>query len=253
MNFKEFMRGLGNQPPKQLAIESVVYRLNCAQREIEEQAKYHNLQWKKDALTALKADAIAAFMNALDEANTVNKQFEDQINSLLKQQYTGPKVNKDDIATIEYELKSLKAELNMSSDKSKVIDRYLATQTGAKAVMLMFSEKDLDLGLWSQSVYEQAFIKSKSKAELDFEAQKAPKLAEIQKEQAAAINIGKVFAAQRILTGNPSMKMPSLERRFDLDIQECEKEMLAERESLKAAVRRDIAIESAAAGGDGNE
>lgn len=224
-----------------LKINDLASRLAEARREIDEQAKYYNMQWKKDALQALKAEALELFSAAIDEANAVNKQYEDKINSIVAQQYTGARVNKDDIAAIEYELKSLKAELNMAADKNKVVERYLATQTGAKAVMLMFSEKDLDLGLWTQSIYEQAFVKSKSKAELDFEAQKGTQIAELQAQQAQDINIGKLLAAQRIMMGNANNGVPSLERQFDLDIAACDQEMRTERETLKAEARRDMA------------
>jgi len=236
----------GSKAP--LKINDIVSRLAEARREINEQAKYYNLQWKKDALQALKTEALNLFNAAIDEANAVSKQYEDKINSIAAQQYTGARVNKDDIAAIEYELKSLKAELNMTADKNSVIERYLATQTGAKAVMLMFSEKDIDLGLWTQSIYEQAFIKSKSKAELDFEAQKGTQIAELQAQQAQEINVGKLLAVQRIMMGNPVKGVPSLERQFDMDVEACNREMRADREAVKVEARRDIARESAAAG-----
>lgn len=236
-----------------LMINDIVRWLNDARHSIDQQAKYYNMQWKKDMLQALKAEALTVFAEGIDEANVVSKQYEDKINWLTAQQYTGARVNKDDIATVDYELRSLKAELNMAADKNSVIERYLATQTGAKAVMLMFSEKDIDAMLLTQSVYERAFIKSKPKAELDFEANKSTQIKELKAQQEQEFNIGTLLAAQRILTGNPSNAMPSLERRFDLDIEECDNAMRMERDALKRETRREIAREQATAGGAANE
>jgi len=232
-----------------LKINDISSRLAEARRKIDEQAKYYNLQWKKDALQALKAEALAAYADAIDEAAAVNKQYEDKIDAIAAKRYEGARVNKDDIATIDYELRSLKAELNMTADKNSVIERYMASRTGAKAVLLMFSEKDLDLGIWTQDIYTKAFMKAKTQAEIDFEANKGTQIAALKEQQAQEIDIGKLLAAQRVLTGNPNMKLPSLERQFDMDIDDCDRAMRADREAVKAEARRDIARETAAAGG----
>lgn len=236
-----------------LMINDVVRWLNEARRSIDEQAKYYNMQWKKDMLKALKEEALTVFAEAVDEAVAVSKQYEDKIDWLTAQQYTGARVNKDDIATVDYELRSLKAELNMAVDKNSVIERYLATQTGAKAVMLMFSEKDLDSVLWTKSIYDRAITKAKTKAEQEFEINKSTQIAELKAQQAQEFNIGTLLAAQRILAGSAGNAIPSLERQFDLDIEECDKAMRMERETLKAETRREIAREQATARGAENE
>jgi len=249
MNLSQYIKYLSEASQgtttSKLSVNTIVAALQQAKREIENEAKYKGQMWKQDALKALKVEALVAFQAALDEAHEVNRQYEEKINTILNEQYTGARVNKNDIEVINYELTALKAELNMNDDKNKVIDKYLATQTGAKAVMLMFSEKDLDLGIWSQSVYKQAFIKSKTREELDFEVQKAPKINELKAQQAAEMNIGSVLAVQAILNGSVQRGTPSLERQFDLDIAACDKAMSAERDTLKAELNREMATQAA--------
>lgn len=129
--------------------------------------------------------------------------------------------------------------------KQKVIDKYLSSKLGAKAVMLMFSEPDVDLGLWTKDIYAKAFMKSKTQAELDFEIKKQEKVNQLKLEKSEQFNIGNLLAAQRIMQGNPERGMPSLENVFDNEIRQVYQMMDNERKAIKEEVKRELMREGA--------
>jgi hypothetical protein len=191
-------------------------------------------------LTALKKEAIDLYNKAIEEANAVNNDYERRIKEIEATQYEGARVNKDEAAILDFELRSLKAELNMADDKQKVIDKYLATKIGAKAILLMFSEPNVDLGFWTKDIYAKAYMKSKTQAELDFEIKKQEQINQLKLEQAEKVNIGKLLAAQRIMQGNPEKGIPSLENMFDEEIRQLQRMMANEREAIKDEVYREL-------------
>lgn len=236
----EFMKNMGSKTGNKLLINQINETINNARKEIEEQAKYYNLQWKIDMLTALKKEAIELYQKAIEEANSVNGGYEQQLKELEASQYEGSRFNKDEAATLDYELRSLKAELNMTDNKQKVVDKYLASKIGAKAVLLMFSEPNVDLGFWTKDIYSKAFMKSKTQAELDFEVKKQEQINSIKLEQANQFNVGNLLAAQRIMQGNPAKGMPSLENKFDEEIRIVRMQMENERKAIKDEVKREL-------------
>lgn len=231
------------EQPKKALITEVSEAVRKAKAEIEENAKYYNLQWKIDMLTELKKEAIQLYQEAIAEANDINSHYEGQIREIEATQYEGGRFNKDDTATLDFELRSLKAELNMTDDKSKVIDRYLASKIGSKAVLMLFADKDIDLGHQAQNIYAKAFVNSKTQAELDFEIKKNEKINNLKLEQAERFNPGQLLAAQRIMQGNPAKGMPSLENMFDEEVRQVQRMMANEREAIKNEVRREVAKE----------
>jgi len=245
----EFMKNMGNGTNQKLLINEITAIVSSARKEIEEQAKYYNLQWKIDMITQLKKEAIALYQLAIDEANSVNADYEKKIAGLEAAQYEGARINKDDTAALGYELKSLKAELNMTNDKNIVIDKYLASKIGAKAVLMLFADKDVDLGIYAHSIYSKAFMKSKTQAELDFEIRKQDKINSLKLEQSNKIDFGSLLAAQRIMQGNPTMKMPSLENMFDEEIRQTRMAMNNERSAIKEEVRMELMREGASNNG----
>lgn len=236
----EFMKNMGSTKNNKLLINQITEVINQARAEIEEQAKYYNLQWKIDMLTALKKEAIDLYNKAIEEANAVNADYERRIREVEATQYEGSRVNKDEAAILDFEFRSLKAELNMTDDKQKVIDKYLASKIGAKAILLMFSEPNVDLGFWTKDIYAKAYMKSKTQAELDFEIKKQEQINQLKLEQAEKVNIGKLLAAQRIMQGNPAKGIPSLENMFDEEIRQLQRMMANEREAIKDEVRREL-------------
>lgn len=244
----EFMKNMGNGTNQKLLINEIAVMVNDARKGIEEQAKYHNLQWKIDMLTQLKKEAAALYRQAIEEAQTVNADYEKKIAELEASQYGGARVSKDDSIALEYELKTLKAELNMTSNKNEVIDKYLASKIGAKAVLMLFADKEVDLGIYSHSIYTKAFMKSKSQAELDFEVKKQEKIDSLKAEQSNRINVGSLLAAQRTMSGNPSLKMASLENMFDEEIRQTKLMMSNERDAIKDEVRRELIREGVTEG-----
>jgi hypothetical protein len=236
----EFMKNMGSTKNNELLINQITEVINQARAEIEEQAKYYNLQWKIDMLTALKKEAIDLYNKAIEEANAINNDYERRIRELEATQYEGARVNKDEAAILDFEFRSLKAELNMTNDKEKVIDKYLASKIGAKAVLMLFADKDIDLGHQAQNIYTRAYMKSKTQAELDFEIKKQEKINQLKLEQAEKVNIGKLLAAQRIMQGNPEKGIPSLENMFDEEIRQLQRMMANEREAIKDEVRREL-------------
>ena len=241
----DFMKNMGSTKNNKLLINQITEVINQARAEIEEQAKYYNLQWKIDMLTALKKEAVELYNKAIDEANNINAQYEKQIKEIESSQFEGSRVSKDDAVTLDFELRSLKAELNMTDNKQKVIDKYLSSKLGAKAVMLMFSEPDVDLGLWTKDIYAKAFMKSKTQAELDFEIKKQEKVNQLKLEKSEQFNIGNLLAAQRIMQGNPERGMPSLEKVFDNEIRQVRQMMDNERKAIKEEVKRELMREGA--------
>ena len=237
-------RETAGQPKKALIIE-VSEAVRKARAEIEENAKYYNLQWKIDMLTELKREAIDLYNKAIEEANAINNDYERRIREIEATQYEGSRVNKDEAAILDFEFRSLKAELNMTNDKQKVIDKYLATKIGAKAILLMFSEPNVDLGFWTKDIYAKAYMKSKTQAELDFEIKKQEQINQLKLEQAEKVNIGKLLAAQRIMQGNPAKGIPSLENMFDEEIRQLQRMMANEREAIKEEVKRELMREGA--------
>ena len=242
----EFMKNMGKSTNEKLLIAEITEKINAARAEIEEQAKYYNLQWKIDMLTALKKEATELYQQAIEEANNVNGGYEQKINELEAMQYEGARIGKDDTATLDYELRSLKAELNMTNDKYKVIDKYLASKIGAKAVLMLFADKDIDLGHQAHNIYTKAFMKSKTQAELDFEVKKQEQINALKLEQSNKFNVGNLLAAQRIMQGNPAKGMPSLENKFDEEIRQAQRMMDNERAAIKDEVRREVMREGAA-------
>ena len=242
----EFMKNMGKAANEKLLITEITEKIKEARAEIEEQAKYYNLQWKIDMLTALKKEAIELYQAAIEEANNVNLEYEKKISEIEATQYEGARIGKDDTATLDFELRSLKAELNMTNDKYKVIDKYLASKIGAKAVLMLFADKDIDLGHQAQNIYTKAFMKSKTQAELDFEVKKQEQINALKLEQANKVNVGNLLAAQRIMQGNPAKGMPSLENMFDDEIRTAQRMMDNERAAIKEEVRREIMKEGAA-------
>lgn len=242
----EFMKNMGSTKNNKLLINQITEVINQARAEIEEQAKYYNLQWKIDMLTALKKEAIELYQAAIEEANSVNIDYEKKISEIEATQYEGARIGKDDTATLDFELRSLKAELNMTNNKEKVIDKYLASKIGAKAVLMLFADKDIDLGHQAQNIYTRAFMKSKTQAELDFEVKKQEQINALKLEQANKVNVGNLLAAQRIMQGNPAKGMPSLENIFDDEIRTAQIMMDNERAAIKDEVRREIMKEGAA-------
>lgn len=232
-----------NKRENGLLINRVSAMVTQAKKDIDKQAKYYNLQWKKEMLQQLKGEAIQLYTQAISEANVINKQFEDRIKEVENQEFPRARVTQDELVNLQYDLQALKAELNMADSKNNVIDKWLATKTGAKVVMMMFSEPNLDLGLWTKDIYARAFVASKSQAELDFEVKKQKEIDAIKTEQASAINIGSLYAAQRVLTGNPSKGLPALARTFDDEILACERSINDEREKLKLEICRELARE----------
>jgi len=229
--------------PKKALINEVSEAVRKARAEIEEQAKYYNLQWKIDMLTKLKREAIDLYNKAIEEANTINADYERRIREIEATQYEGARIGKDDTATLDFEFRSLKAELNMTNDKEKVIDKYLASKIGAKAVLMLFADKDIDLGYLkhqAQNIYAKAYVKSKTQAELDFEIKKQEQISQLKLEQAEKVNIGKLLAAQRIMQGNPANGIPSLENMFDDEIRAAQRMMANEREAIKDEVYREL-------------
>ncbi len=241
----DFMKNMGTKKENKLLINDITKIINEARAEIEEQAKYYNLQWKIDMLTALKQEAIRLYQEAINEANEVNTSYEQKIREIEATQYPGARVNRDDILSIDYELRTLKAELNMTDNKREVVDKYLGSVIGAKAVLLMFEDPDVDLGFWTKDIYAQAFLKSKTQAELDFEKQKQEKINNIKLEQSEQFNTGTLLAAKRILEGNPSKSVPSLENIFDDEIRKAQRMMDNERQAIKDEVRREMMKEGA--------
>lgn len=241
----EFMKNMGSTKNNKLLINQITEVINQARAEIEEQAKYYNLQWKIDMLTALKKEAIDLYNKAIEEANAINNDYERRIREIEATQYEGSRVNKDEAAILDFEFRSLKAELNMTDDKSKVIDKYLASKIGSKAIMLMFAEPDVDLGFWTKDIYAKAYVNSKTQAELDFEIKKQEKINQLKLEQAEKVNIGKLLAAQRIIQGNPAKGIPSLENMFDEEIRQLQRMMANEREAIKEEVKRELMREGA--------
>lgn len=242
----EFMKNMGKAANEKLLIADITEKINAARAEIEEQSKYYNLQWKIDMLTALKKEATELYQQAIEEANNVNSDYEKKIGEVEAMQYEGARIGKDDTATLDFELRSLKAELNMTSDKSKVIDKYLASKIGAKAVLMLFADKDIDLGHQAQNIYSKAFMKSKTQAELDFEIKKQEQINSLKLEQSNKFNVGNLLAAQRIMQGNPAKGMPSLENKFDEEIRQAQRMMDNERAAIKDEVRREVMREGAA-------
>ena len=239
----EFMKNMGSTKNNKLLINQVTEVINQARAEIEEQAKYYNLQWKIDMLTALKKEAIDLYNKAIEEANAINNDYERRIREIEATQYEGGRFNKDDTATLDFELRSLKAELNMTDDKQKIIDKYLASKIGAKAVLMLFADKDIDLGYLkhqAQNIYAKAYVNSKTQAELDFEIKKQEQINQLKLEQAEKVNIGKLLAAQRIMQGNPAKGIPSLENMFDEEIRQLQRMMANEREAIKNEVYREL-------------
>lgn len=210
--------------PKALITE-VAEVINKARADIEESAKYYNLQWKIEMLTELKRKAIALYEEAINEANSINANYEKQIREIEATQYEGARNSEIDLAVIDYELRKFKSELNMTDDKSKVIDKYLATKTGARAILMMFAEPDVDLGLWTKDIYAKAFVSSKSQAELDFEIAKQDKINNLKLEQADGFNIGQLLAAQRVMQGSITKGIPTLERKFDDEIEALKRQL----------------------------
>ena len=236
----EFMKNMGSTKNNKLLINQITEVINQARAEIEEQAKYYNLQWKIDMLTALKKEAIDLYNKAIEEANAANTDYEQRIREVEATQYEGSRVNKDEAATLDFEFRSLKAELNMTDNKQKVIDKYLASKIGAKAILLMFSEPNVDLGFWTKDIYAKAYMKSKTQAELDFEIKKQEQINQLKLEQAEKFNVGNLLAAQRIMQGNPANGMPSLENKFDEEIRQVQRMMDNERKAIKDEVYREI-------------
>lgn len=236
----DFMKNMGSTKNNKLLINQITEVINQARAEIEEQAKYYNLQWKIDMLTALKKEAIDLYNKAIEEANAINNDYERRIREIEATQYEGSRVNKDEAAILDFEFRSLKAELNMTNDKEKVIDKYLASKIGAKAVLMLFADKDIDLGHQAQNIYTRAYMKSKTQAELDFEIKKQEKINQLKLEQAEKVNIGKLLAAQRIMQGNPEKGIPSLENMFDEEIRQVQRMMDNERKAIKDEVYREL-------------
>lgn len=241
----DFMKNMGSTKNNKLLINQITEVINQARAEIEEQAKYYNLQWKIDMLTALKKEAVELYNKAIDEANNINAQYEKKIKEIESSQFEGSRVSKDDAVTLDFELRSLKAELNMTDDKQKVIDKYLASKIGAKAVLMLFADKDIDLGHQAQNIYTRAYMKSKTQAELDFEIKKQEQINQLKLEQAEKVNIGNLLAAQRIMQGNPAKGIPSLENMFDEEIRQLQRMMANEREAIKEEVKRELMREGA--------
>ena len=106
--------------PKKALINEVSEAVRKARAEIEEQAKYYNLQWKIDMLTKLKKEAIQLYQEAIAEANDINSHYEKQIREIEATQYEGSRVNKDEAAILDFEFRSLKAESNMTDDKQRL-------------------------------------------------------------------------------------------------------------------------------------
>ena len=236
----EWMKNMGKATNEKLLITEVTEAVRKARAEIEEQAKYYNLQWKIDMLTKLKREAIDLYNKAIEEANAINNDYERRIREIEATQYEGSRVNKDEAAILDFELRSLKAELNMTDDKFKVIDKYLASKIGAKAVLMLFADKDIDLGHQAQNIYAKAYVNSKTQAELDFEIKKQEQINQLKLEQAEKVNIGKLLAAQRIMQGNPAKGIPSLENMFDEEIRQLQRMMANEREAIKNEIYREL-------------
>ena len=242
----EWMKNMGKATNEKLLITEITEKIKAAKAEIEEQAKYYNLQWKIDMLTALKKEAIELYQAAIEEANNVNLEYENKIREIEATQYEGARIGKDDTAALDFEFRTLKAELNMTDNKQKVIDKYLASKIGAKAVLMLFADKDIDLGHQAQNIYTKAFMKSKTQAELDFEVKKQEQINSLKLEQSNKFNVGNLLAAQRIMQGNPAKGMPSLENMFDDEIRTAKRMMDNERAAIKDEVRREIMKEGAA-------
>lgn len=241
----EFMKNMGTKQNSRLLINDIVRAVNETKQDIEEQSKYYNLQWKMNMLVTLKQEAIKLYKQAIEEANEVTAEYEQKIREIEATQYPGARVDRDDILSIDYELRTLRAELNMTDNKQAVIDKYLGSTMGAKAVLLMFEDPNIDLGFWTKEIYVQAFLKSKSQAELDFEKQKQNRINALKLEQAEQFNTGTLLAAQRILEGNPAKGMPTLENMFDEEIRQVQRMMDNEKEVMRNELRREIMKEGA--------
>ncbi len=221
----EFMK-VGNKE-KGLLINSVLQNINAIKQEINDNAKYYTPVWKKEMLQALKVEARAVLEEALAEVETLNKQYEDRVSKIKNTPFSHT-VNKDFLDTVNYTKSRLLAELKINPyKKDSLLEMAVVSKSGAQAVLELIDSKEIDDSLWTDDLYKKAFINSKSQAEIDFELKKEKQIEAINTEWSNAYNHGHYYAAEKILNGDVRsvVPMPTLERQFDIEIEEIQKQI----------------------------
>lgn len=212
---------------KGLLINTVLEDIRKARQEIYDNAKYYSPVWKKEQLQAFKVEAVNLIKEALEEVNTLNKEYESKINEIKNTPYSHT-VNKDFLDSVNYTKSRLLAELKINPyEKDSILDIAVSSKSGAQAVLELIDDKQLDNSYWSEGLYTKAFINSKSQAELEFELKKDNQIKAIQSEWSNAYNRGHYFAAEKILKGDVSQKvpMPSLEWGINREIEEIDRQI----------------------------
>lgn len=205
-----------------MLINNVINMVSEKRKEIDKQSKEYGYTWKKVQLKALQKESIQLVQKAIDEAQNKVREYESKIKEIDNRQFQRTSVTQEEAVNLEYDLKVLKAELNMSESKSEVIERYLQTKSGAKAVLMMFADPNVDIGYWTKDIYTKASMIAKSQVEIDFDLKKKKEVDTLKSELSEMVDIGSLLAAQKVLTGSADWKIPSLERQFENDILECD-------------------------------
>lgn len=212
---------------KGLLINTVLEDIRKTRQEIYDNAKYYSPVWKKEQLQAFKVEAVNSIKEALEEVKKVDKEYEDKIDEIENTPYNHT-VNKDFLDSVNYTKSRLLAELKTNPvNKKNILDMAVASKSGAQAVLELIDSKQLDNSYWTEELYTKAFVNSKSQAELEFELKKDNQIKAIQSEWSNAYNRGHYFAAEKILKGDVSLKvpMPSLEWGIDREIEEVDKQI----------------------------
>ncbi len=209
-----------------MLINNVLSIVQKEREKIEVQAREYGYKWKRVQLKALQKESIQLVQKAIDEAQNIVKEYENKVKEIENRQYQRTSATQEEIVNLEYDLKVLKAELNMSETKSDVIERYLQTKSGAKAVLMMFADPNVDIGYWTKDIYAKASMMAKSQAEIDFDLKKQKEVETLKSELSEMVNTGSLLAAQKVLTGSADWKIPSLERQFENDILECDRHII---------------------------
>lgn len=219
----EFMKNVRSQK-KELLINSVAENIRIAKQAINDEAKYYSPVWKKEMLQALKVEAKQALQEAIEEAKGVIKEYDGKI-SVIRNAPFSHSVNKEFLDNVNYTKTRILGELRLNPHNAQsILDMAVASKSGAQAVLELIESKQIDASLWSDDLYKNAFINSKSQAELEFELKKEQQVDALEKEKNNVCNMGHYLYAVKMLD-NGIYNVSSMERQFDNDIKEIDKQL----------------------------
>lgn len=207
----------------EMLINNLAESVRKAKQEIYDNAKYYSPEWKRDNLKELKKIAHEAYLKAIEEFEKINNEYENKISEIEKSSYQGYSTTPEYIENVKYAKTRLLADIKINpNNKDKIINDALSSKVGSQAILELIQSKELDNSYWTDETFKNAYINSKSQAELDFEINKENQIKAIRKEQFEKCNYGSYLGAIKTLTGDVKKGMPTLERQFDNEIAEIE-------------------------------